>query len=275
MSASPAKIGMWIHGSSGKMGREIQQALLGNADSAFKLVGGSARRFEGELFHQGKTVTPELLASVLVKDGVDLILDFSAGDGNDVLLAAVRAANIHGKSILIGTTGLTADQLLRWRAVVEAQELRLLVAPNTSIGILLMAQASLATAGVLSKLGFDIEIVETHHRQKVDAPSGTAKFIAKSLIDRIDGLRMALTRNGARQKGEIGMHAVRGGAVFGEHELRLLGNGEELTIAHRAFSRGLFASGAMVLGEWLLKQPPGFYGLLDVKVEDLLKVTRA
>jgi 4-hydroxy-tetrahydrodipicolinate reductase len=262
------KSGVWIHGSSGKMGREIQQAVVA-PESAFKLIGGSSRRFEGELFHQGKAVTPELLAHTLAKSGIDLVLDFSGEGGNDLLLEAVKQSNVTGKAIIIGTTGLSADQLLRWRAASEAQQLRVLIAPNTSIGILLTVQASLATAGVLSRLGFDIEIVETHHNKKIDAPSGTAKFIARTLVDKIEGLRLALTRSGARQPGEVGVHSVRGGGVFGEHEVRMIGAGEELKISHRAFSRALFASGALVLGEWLLKQPSGSYGLPDVNVADL------
>jgi 4-hydroxy-tetrahydrodipicolinate reductase len=176
---------------------------------------------------------------------------------------------VRHKSVVIGTTGLPAAQLAAWRDTAAAQELRLLIAPNTSVGILVALKAAILAATPLVGIGFDVEITETHHRAKVDAPSGTARFLADSLAQAIPELNVVTDRRGARQRGELGVHSVRGGGVFGEHEIRLLGDAEEIRISHRAFSRSLFASGALVLAGWILKQEPGVYGLLDVKAEEL------
>lgn len=261
--------GLWLHGSSGRMGREIQKALLDQKASPLRLLGGSAETFEGELFLQGKPVDSDTLATMLARPETDLILDFTTEAGNALLLEAFEAADLERKAVLIGTTGLPESQLARWKKVAAAKKLALLIAPNTSVGVLMTVKAALTAAGVLSGLGFDIEIVETHHRHKRDAPSGTARFMASTLCDAIKGLETVTDRVGARKPGEIGIHAVRGGAVFGEHEIRIIGESEEVTISHRAFSRALFASGALVLGAWIVRQKPGIYGLMDVSVDDL------
>lgn len=263
-----SKIGVWINGSSGRMGLEIQETLL-KQQNKFRIVGGSSRTFEGELFHQGKKVTPQLLGQSLCKDEVRLVLDFSNPEGNEVLLEAIAGQDVTNTAIVVGTTGIGADVLLRWKSLAEAQKLSILIAPNTSIGILLTAQAALRAAKVLSALNFDIEIVETHHRAKVDAPSGTANFLARSIVDEVDGLQLARNRQGAREAGEVGVHSVRGGSIFGEHEIRMIGDHEEFTISHRALSRTLFAMGAVTLGGWITQQKPGFYSLNDVKLENL------
>lgn len=273
--ATPPKYGVWINGSSGRMGLEIQKSLLEDGKQ-LRLIGGSSRKFEGAHFHQGKVVTKELLAETWLKTAsdlrIDLLLDFSTLEGNQLLLESIEEAakkGLKNKALLIGTTGLSPAVLKRWQQVACSQQLTLLMAPNTSIGILLTVKAALLAAGITTQMGFDIEIVETHHRMKVDAPSGTAKFIANTLVENIEGLSLCLNRRGARQRGEVGVHAVRGGSVFGEHEVRIIGDSEEITISHRAFSRALFAKGALVLSTWLMRQKPGVYGLMDINVQDL------
>lgn len=260
---------VWIHGSSGRMGREIQSAILERKE-LFRLEGGSSRVFEGELFHQGKPVTAKLLAHSLSR--VDLIFDFSTPEANGLLLEAAASGEFNKKAILIGTTGLSEKQQKQWESVGRKGSFRILIAPNTSIGILTMLKSAMQAIGLCSAAGFDLEIVETHHRNKLDAPSGTAKFLANSLRDQLEqkkpkSTKIIMGRDGLRKVGEIGMHAVRGGGVYGEHQIRFLGDAEELTISHRAFSRALFARGALMLGSWLLEQTPGFYSLSDVSFE--------
>jgi 4-hydroxy-tetrahydrodipicolinate reductase len=255
------------------MGLEIQKCLT-KENTPFRLVGGNSRKFEGADFNQGKNVSKELLAQALIKSEVDLILDFSTAAGNELLLDALVEGEKEGlrdTCVLVGTTGIKEATALRWRQVATRQNLTLLVAPNTSIGILLTVKAAVLAAGITTQMGFDIEIVEAHHRLKVDAPSGTANFIAKTLTENIDGLRINFQRPGVRQPGEIGVHAVRGGSIFGEHEVRIIGDNEEITISHRAFSRALFAEGALVLSRWLVQRAHGIYGLMDIDVQDLLK----
>ncbi len=252
------------------MGQEIQRVLLEPLGKGLRLIGGSALTFEGEHFYQGKPVTPELLASALSKDPIDLVLDFSSPDGNALLLKALTLGKVKNLHVLVGTTGLDAKAQKQWAALAKSLSLAVLMAPNTSIGVLVATKAALFAAAPLAKLGFDVEIVETHHRAKKDAPSGTAKFMAEVLQEGLTGTKIQTARSGARQAGEIGVHSVRGGGVFGEHEIRLLGDNEEITLKHRAFSRTLFASGALVLGRWLLQQKPGFFLLRDIQPEDLL-----
>jgi 4-hydroxy-tetrahydrodipicolinate reductase len=271
MTTKDAPLKIWLHGSSGRMGREIQQAVEADQQH-FRFVGGSSRTFEGEAFYQGRLVTPVLLGDRLIKDQPSVIIDFSTTQGNDVLRQAIREGNVRGAHILVGTTGLTAAAAQEWRSLVRDFDLALLMAPNTSIGILLTAQAALKAALPLSRLGFDIEVTETHHRMKKDAPSGTAKFLAQTLADEMSGLHLESHREGERKAGEIGLHSVRGGGVVGEHEIRIIGDFEEIKITHRAFSRGLFASGALILSRWIERQKPGFYGLLDVSLDDFLKL---
>jgi 4-hydroxy-tetrahydrodipicolinate reductase len=250
------------------MGREIQRVLM-EATDEFRLVGGSARKFEGEPFYQGRLVTVEMLGKALSHDHVDVVFDFSTPEANQLLLAALQQAGVHGARVLIGTTGLAPQLLVEWRKVARDLDLTVLVAPNTSVGVLLTLKAALVAALPLSRMGFDIEITETHHRAKKDAPSGTARFLADALAREVHGSRVVAHRSGARQAGEIGVHAVRGGGVVGEHEIRLIGDNEEVAIRHRAFSRALFATGAVVLARWVLRQDPGVYELIDVEPEAL------
>lgn len=269
MMKSDEPLRLWLHGASGRMGREIQQAVEADREH-FCFVGGSSRTFEGEAFYQGRPVTPGLLGDRLLKDKPSVVIDFSTVEGNIVLRAALREGMVLGARVLIGTTGLGPDDLAAWSALAKEMDLTILMAPNTSVGILLTAQAALKTAAPLARLGFDIEVTETHHRMKKDAPSGTAKFLAQTLANQIPGLRVVHDRQDERKPGEIGVHAVRGGGVVGEHEIRMMGDFEEITITHRAFSRSLFASGALVLARWLDRQSPGFYSLLDVSLDDLV-----
>lgn len=243
---------VWMHGASGRMGQEIQNALAAPANAGLSFAGGSDRR------------TPPRL------DAADLFLDFSTPEGTEQLLAAFTAAKGVGrKSILVGTTGLLADIQARWRALAAEQGHALLFAPNTSVGVLVVAKTAQALARTLSGLSYDIEITETHHRNKKDAPSGTARFLAEAVTKGVKELTPVFNRVGERHANEIGLTAVRGGGVFGEHEVRLIGAADEITLSHRAFSRQLFADGALVLGAWLSRQNPGIYNLLDIDLDDL------
>lgn len=261
MGAKDQRPVVWIHGSSGKMGKEIQGALL-ETSALLRLEGGSSTRFEGELFHQGQIVTPKLLSHSLAR--VDLILDFSSLEANRLLNKTFALGELRRKAILIGTTGLSEKDRKSWEAVAKKHQHRVLVAPNTSVGVLTLLKTALLAAGLCASKNFDVEIVETHHRAKVDAPSGTAMMLANSLTTVLPDSKVVTARSGARKKGELGVHSVRGGGVFGEHEIRFISDHEEVRLSHRAFSRALFAKGAVHLGQWLLQQTPGMYSLEDV-----------
>lgn len=232
---------VWIHGVNGRMGSELQTAFSGGMNT---VVGGS---------DQDKPMT-------FGPADVDLIVDFSSPEGNAELQRHLESHK--GMSVLIGTTGLKLQQLATWKKLGAFH--RILVAPNTSLGVMAMSQAARLIRRLLP--AFDVELVETHHRLKIDQPSGTALFLAESVAhaDQSRPLEIICDRTQKREPKQLGVHAVRGGTVFGEHQLMFLGESEEVHLTHRAQNRQLFARGALALAKWLTKQPPGYYRLEDV-----------
>lgn len=254
---------VWLNGYNGRMGKEIaEEAKL---ISKLSIVGGSGHNFLKNLLQEKESYTSEdLLRSI--KD-VDLIIDFSNVTGNQSLLEV--AGSLNSKSFLIGTTGLQREARDQWKAIAKENGHKILFAPNTSLGVLLTMKTCQQIAKVLSPKGFDIEIIESHHRNKVDSPSGTAMLLADRICDVVP-LKPVTARDSKREKNEIGVFALRGGSVFGEHEVKFMGDSEELSVSHRALSRTLFAKGALLLGEWIHKQKKsGHYGLTDISLEDI------
>ncbi|MEZ4742535.1 MAG: 4-hydroxy-tetrahydrodipicolinate reductase [Bdellovibrionota bacterium] len=241
----------WIHGYSGRMGEKIKQALENS--SFFELIGGSSLE-KKDLTKINET---------------DIILDFSSALGNIELLNILETSNLENVAVLIGSTGIEARTKQLWNQLARSQKLSLLFAPNTSLGVLLAAKAALTIGKASYANDFDIEIVETHHKNKIDQPSGTANFFGEILAESISGVQLETNRTGARQKSEIGVHSIRGGGIFGEHEIRFINDHEEVRISHRAFDRDLFANGALVLARWLMRKSSGVYHLLDIDLKDL------
>ena len=234
-----------ILGSDGRMGRAIADA----ATAAGVPVAGGVDR-------GGDAGALAAAAGVLI--------DFSSPDALDAHLAAARAA---GTPILVGTTGLSATH----HAAIDAaaRDVAVLQTGNTSLGVTLLATLVEQAAARLGS-AWDVEIVEVHHRHKVDAPSGTALLLGEAAaagrgIDletvRVGG-RDGVT--GARPEGAIGFAALRGGSVVGDHRVILAGEGERIELAHVAEDRGLFARGAVKAALWLAGQPAGRYAMRDV-----------
>lgn len=170
----------------------------------------------------------------------DVIIDFSTPDGLRNLLAKATVP------VVSGTTGI----------VVSEARVPLLHTANFSLGVAVLAKLVREARAALP--GWDLEVVELHHNQKRDAPSGTAIRLVDGLGPRVDG------RTGPRHPGEIGMHAVRGGDIVGEHRVYLCGPGERLELAHVATHRGLFAAGALAAARWIVGKPVGIYTIEDV-----------
>jgi 4-hydroxy-tetrahydrodipicolinate reductase len=194
----------------------------------------------------------------------DVIVDFSAPEAVENNLRAARSANI---PILIGTTGLEAPH---FSAIDEAaKDVPVLQTGNTSLGVTLLSALVREAA---AKLGpdWDIEILEMHHRAKVDAPSGTAKLLGEAaagargiaLSDNMESGRHGYT--GERGKGNIGFATLRGGTVAGEHSVIFAGTEERLVLSHSAESRMIFARGAVRGAEWLIGKPAGRYTMENV-----------
>lgn len=234
-----------ILGSDGRMGRAIADAA---AAAGVAVAGGVDR--DGDVAGLARAA--------------DVLIDFSAAGALDAHLAAARAA---GTPILVGTTGLSRAHHVAIDAA--ALEVAVLQTGNTSLGVTLLATLVEEAA---RRLGpeWDVEIVEMHHRHKIDAPSGTAWLLGAAAaagrgID-LDEVAVAGRHGvtGARAEGAIGFAALRGGSVVGDHRVILAGEGERIELAHVAEDRGLFARGAVRAATWLARQPAGRYAMRDV-----------
>lgn len=194
----------------------------------------------------------------------DILIDFSSPDALPEIAAYVRRT---GTTLLSGTTGYTPEDLSYLEAL--GKHAAVLWSANFSLGIAVFVRALEAVSGVL-KPNFDIEITETHHNQKADAPSGTAKLLLNA-IDPEHVLRPVYGREGIcgkRQADEIGVHALRGGTVAGTHTVQFFGPDEEFAITHRASSRQIFVNGALQIARRLIEKPAGFYPLQSILFEE-------
>ncbi len=234
-----------IYGSAGRMGRAIAQVA---AEERVALAGG---------VDAGDDPLP-------LAQAADALVDFSTAGAVEAHLAAAIEA---GTPIVIGTTGLTA----RHHAAIGAasEHVAVLQTGNTSLGVTLL---ELLVRDAAARLGpeWDIEIVETHHRHKVDAPSGTALLLGEAAAagrsttlaeSRVDG-RAGLV--GARTEGTIGFASIRGGSVIGDHDVIFASEGERIELMHRADDRVIFARGAVKAALWLAGKAPGRYRMADV-----------
>ena len=226
-----------VIGGNGRMGRLVREALLVRG---FELAGS----YDVDNIAELDEVAP----------AADVAVDFSAPAALPHVLAYARRT---GAAVVSGATGYSADQLAELRALGETN--RVIWSSNYSLGVAALRRATALVAEALA--GWDVEIVETHHNQKVDAPSGTAKALLAAVDPAgerpvVDG-RSGIV--GARVPGEIGMHALRGGTVAGTHEVHFFGTDEEVCLTHRAASRQVFVAGAVAAAERLLDRPAGFY----------------
>jgi 4-hydroxy-tetrahydrodipicolinate reductase len=200
----------------------------------------------------------------IVEDSAEVFIDFSAPEGlRDHLDQAVEA----GQPILVGTTGLKDEH---HRLIDQAAaRIAVLQAANTSLGISLLAHLVRETAARLQE-DWDIEIVEMHHRHKVDAPSGTALLLGRAAAEgravdlETHSVRSRDGHTGPRPEGSIGFATLRGGSVVGEHTVMFAGEGEMIALTHRAEDRSIFARGAVRAALWAFDKKPGLYDMSDV-----------
>ena len=199
----------------------------------------------------------------LANDGGDVLVDFSAPEA---LRASLDRAISAGIPLLVGTTGLIDEH--ESLIADAAKVVPILRAPNTSLGVALLADLTERAARVLGPETWDIEIVEAHHRMKADAPSGTALQLGSAAErGRGAGVKEEFGRCGtglARDAGSIGYAAIRGGTVAGDHDVMFLGPEERLILSHRAESRAIFARGALAAARFLRSKPAGLYTMRDV-----------
>lgn len=252
-----------VCGAAGKMGTKILE--LANQDSRFQIVGAiesESHPVIGKKILDGQIeVTPNLAS---LKNSADVLIDFTTPQATLLHLKTIR----HWKKIsaVIGTTGFSSSQFARIKKIVK--KMPILISPNMSTGVNLMFHLVRSIARKLSN--YDIEIIESHHNQKKDAPSGTALSLAKEIAAE---LKRNLTHDliygrkgnvGARKPKEIGIHAVRAGDIVGEHKVIFAGKGEQLELIHRASSRDAFASGALQAAQWIFNKRHGLYSMKDL-----------
>ena len=244
-----------MHGCNGKMGQVITG--LAAADSQIEIVAGIDPHDDG---HNGYPVYRSIYECDI---NADVIIDFAAAGAVDNLLDYSVKKNI---PVVLCTTGLSTEQLDK---VDEATEqVAILKSANMSLGINTLFKVLSDVAPLLSAAGFDIEIVEKHHRLKVDAPSGTALALADSINESVDNkYTYKFDRSQVREKrsdNEIGISAVRGGTIVGEHEVIFAGEDEVIEFKHTAYSKAVFAKGAIEAAKFLAGKPAGRYTMKEV-----------
>ncbi|WP_010301312.1 4-hydroxy-tetrahydrodipicolinate reductase [Candidatus Odyssella thessalonicensis] len=236
------KTNFYLFGATGRMGVEVR-SLLSEHPVATYCGGTSGQGEEGD----GKEA--------------DIFIDFSVPAA---LSSNLKIAQRYRKPVMIGTTGLSSaqEELIQ----KSAQEIPVLRASNTSFGVAVMTKLAQAAAQLLDE-SYDIEIIEAHHRHKLDAPSGTALSLGQAVAQgRGTTLAAAIAypdRSGRRFPGTIGFSVQRGGGIIGEHQIHFMGDDEIISLSHQGLSRRLFARGAIKAGLWLKGQPPGLYTMQD------------
>lgn len=248
-----------VIGACGRMGQEVIRVIK---EKGLLLSGAVDMQNAGKTAETaGVPVTPEL-ESVIGQ--TDVTINFSAPSS---LPEHLRISKKHGKPAVIGITGLSREEegLLK----EAAGSIGVVYSPNMSVGVNLLFKLAQTASRVLAR-EFDMEVIEAHHRMKKDAPSGTAVKLADILAKESgrDGKKDVIYGRegmvGERKPGEIGVLAVRGGDIVGEHTVLFAGNGERVELVHRATSRSIFAQGAVRAAEWVVSRKSGLYSMADV-----------
>lgn len=244
-----------MHGCNGAMGQVISNLALENEEA--KIVAGV------DISGEAKNDYPVFTSLEDCDVPVDVIIDFSTAKAVDGLLDYVAAKKI---PVVLCTTGLSEDQITKTKEV--SKEVAVLKSANMSLGVNTVFKLAAMAAQILASKGYDMEIVEKHHNRKLDAPSGTALAIADAINEAMNGeYTYTLDRSGRRQKRdpkEIGIQAVRGGTIVGEHEVFYCGPDEVIEIKHTAYSRAIFGKGALSAAVYLADKGVGLYTMSDV-----------
>ena len=238
-----------VNGAGGRMGGNVLRLVQDHCRDSQLAAAVDAAARGGELL-------PSLNA---YHGGADVIVDFSHHTATAELLNYAVAENI---PLVIGTTGQDADELALIHAAAE--KIPVFLSANMSMGVALLSELAVQTARAFPEA--DIEIVETHHRNKVDAPSGTALLLARAIQTVRENAVIHRGRDGMakREPGEIGIHAVRRGSIVGTHEVIVSTDTQTITLKHEAHDRFLFAEGALAAAEFMVGKPAGFYSMQDL-----------
>ena len=254
-----------IAGASGRMGQTLIEAVAASADlvlaAAFDVpgsagIGSDATAFLGR--PSGVVVSADAGAALAASE---VLIDFTRPHGTLAHLALCREL---GVAAVVGTTGFDAVQ--KAEVAAHAEHIAIVMAPNMSVGVNVVLKLLDVAARSLSE-GFDVEIVETHHRMKVDAPSGTAlrmgEVVAAAQGKSLEGCAV-YDRDGERRPGSIGFASLRGGDIVGDHTVLFAGAGERIEITHRSTSRATYAEGSLRAARFVLARKSGLFGMDEV-----------
>jgi 4-hydroxy-tetrahydrodipicolinate reductase len=232
-----------VLGSQGRMGKALIEAMDHHPSCSLSIAG-----------------TRDNTSTVFEKSNV--VIDFTSPDP---LSQHIDLAISHKKPIVIGTTGLQPHHVQLITSA--ASQIPIVLSSNMSIGMTILSNLVQKTASLLNE-SYDIEITELHHRDKKDAPSGTALMLGRSAAQgrgkSFDELKDNSLREGERIKGTIGFAVQRGGMIIGDHTVRFISDEEMIELSHRGISRNVYAKGALLAAEWVSKQKPGLYFMKDV-----------
>ena len=262
------RIRICVAGASGRMGQMLVEAV-GRSDDmvlsgALDMDGNTALGLDAGAFaglNTGVRITADIDAALSVSD---CLIDFTRPEGT---LRHVAAAQRHGVKVVIGTTGFTDAEKATLQAA--AQNVSIVMAPNMSVGVNVTLKLLEMAAKALST-GYDIEVIEAHHRHKVDAPSGTAlkmgevlaEALGRDLKDCAVYAREGVT--GERDPSSIGFATIRGGDIVGDHTVLFAGTGERIEITHKSSSRATYAQGSLRAVRFLMQHPRGMFDMFDV-----------
>ena len=244
-----------MHGCCGHMGQVISQIVKEDADA--QIVAGI------DPFDNGKMEYPVYKSLEDCKEEADVVIDFASAKAEDALLDYCGA---HKLPVVVCTTGLSEEQLQK--VAETAKKTAVLKSANMSLGINTLLKLVQDAAKVFATEGFDVEIVEKHHNQKLDAPSGTALALADSINEAMGNpyeyVYDRSQRRQKRDKKELGISAVRGGTIVGEHDVIFAGKDEVITFSHTAYSKAVFGKGAVAAAKFLKGKTVGRYEMADV-----------
>ena len=246
---------MIMHGCNGRMGHVIADLVA--ADDAIEIVAGV------DAFGESTYSFPVFKSLSECNVDADVIVDFSNASAVDGLLDHCASKGI---PVVLCSTGLSEEQLSKVKET--SNKVAILKSANMSVGVNALLKVLKEVSPIFAAAGFDIEIVEKHHNQKLDAPSGTAIALADSINESLSGeygyVYDRSTRREKRPVKEIGISAVRGGTIVGDHDVIFAGQDEVVTLSHRAYSRAIFGKGAIEAAKFLAGKGPGMYDMSDV-----------
>jgi 4-hydroxy-tetrahydrodipicolinate reductase len=251
----PPMVKVIVCGASGRMGQTIGRMV--KESPGLELVGGVDLK-PGSFFGVD-IVESQKLEHILKSRKPEVLIDFTIAHA---AVENVKTAAKNNVAVVIGTTGFTPEQKADMVKAIEGH-IPAVISSNFSVGVNIFWQLVRDAAKLLKE--YDIEVIESHHRNKKDAPSGTAKTILQILDEEVGTRKKLYGREGMMERGnEIGVHVIRGGDIVGDHKVMFSKNFETIELSHRAYDRSVFASGALRATRWVVGKKPGLYGMTDV-----------